>query len=222
LTGPLVLRLLRLRRLREYEEVSVTAQLQDTSLVLGPDWNGAVMTPEEFDSVEEWDEGFIYELIHGVIIVSPPPLEAERGPNDQLGHMLRSYREEHPEGRALDDTLPEHLVRVGKNRRRADRVIWAGLRRQPDPRHDLPAIVIEFVSAGKRNRRRDYVERCQEYAAAGIAEYWLIDRFRRTLTVYRADGTELSLGEADAYESALLPGFVLRISEILAAADRWT
>ena len=63
----------------------------------------------------------------------------------------------------------------------ADRIIWAGLGRQPKPRRDIPTIAIEFVSASKRERRRDYAEKRKEYLAAGVVEYWLFDRFERGL-----------------------------------------
>ncbi len=182
---------------------------------------GTLMTPEEFDAVREVNENYVYELIHGVLVVSPPPLEAERDPNDELGFLLRSYKQNHPEGSALDLTLPEHHITFGDNARRADRVIWAGLGRQPDPQRDPPTIAIEFPSAGKRNRTRDYIEKKQEYAAIGVVEYWLIDRFDRIMTVYRSDGSVIVVKENETYTTPLLPGFVLKLAEILAVADRW-
>ncbi len=193
----------------------------EAPIVLGPELAGTLMTPEEFDAVEECDEGFVYELIHGVLVVSPPPLESERGPNEMLGHWLLTYREQHPEGKALDATLPEQYVRTRGSRRRADRVIWAGLGRQPDPRLDTPTIAVEFVSAGKRSRQRDYVEKKNDYQAAGVAQYWIIDRFRRILTVYRVGAPELVINENEIYHPDLLPGFELSLSQLLAVADRW-
>ncbi len=44
-------------------------------LVLGPELNGIVMGPEEFDAVREYDDEYVYELIHGVLVVSPIPSE---------------------------------------------------------------------------------------------------------------------------------------------------
>jgi hypothetical protein len=43
--------------------------------------NGMLMTPEEFDAVTDYDEQYVYELIHGVVIVVPAPGEAELDPN---------------------------------------------------------------------------------------------------------------------------------------------
>jgi len=191
-------------------------------LVLGPELAGTLMTPEEFDAVEDCDELYCYELINGVLVVTPPPSEGERGPNDLFGHLLRTYQEQHPSGTALNYTVTEHKVPTGGNRRRADRVIWAGLGRVPDVRRDLPTIVIEFVSEGKRDRHRDYVEKRNEYLEAGIAEYWSIDRFRRQMTAVRAtkgSPTEVVVQEQETYSTPLLPGFELPLAKILAEAD---
>jgi Uma2 family endonuclease len=198
-----------------------TAELE-TPVVLGPELNGTSMTPEEFDAVEEADELYVYELIRGVLVVSPPPLITERSPNEILGVLLFNYREQHPQGSALDWTAPEHLVKTVGNRRRADRVIWAGLGRMPDTRRDLPKIVAEFVSAGKRSRRRDYEEKRQEYQACNIAEYWLFDRFRRIMTVFRNQAGRLSkkvIHEHEVYRTPLLPGFELPLTKIFSVVD---
>jgi Uma2 family endonuclease len=193
----------------------------ETPLVLGPELAGTLMTPREFDAVEDCDEEWVYELIHGVLVVTPPPLEAERGPNETLGYWLLTYRDYHRQGKSLDGTLPEQYIRTRGSRRRADRVIWAGLGRQPNPRRDKPTIVVEFVSAGKRSRSRDYQEKKKEYLAAGISEYWIVDRFRRTMTVYRRRKPEQIIQEDETYRPELLPGFELSLAHLLAVADQW-
>ena len=197
-----------------------TVEIQD-EIILGPEWNGATMTPAEFDAVEDWDERYVYELVHGVVIVSPSPLEAERSPNELLGHWLLNYQEQHPKGASLDATLPEQMVRCGRNRRRADRVIWVGLGRTPDPKSDVPSAVFEFVSSGRRSRRRDYQEKRREYRRIGVVEYCVIDRFRRTMTIFYADGSERTFSEQETYRTPLLPGFKLPLARLLTAADRW-
>ena len=191
-------------------------------LYLNPELAGTFMTPKEFDGVEEGDDQYVYELVHGVLVVTPPVSEGERGPNELLGHWLLNYQEHHPEGSALDLTLPEHHVRTPDSRRRADRVIWTGLGRMPHARKDPPTIAVEFVSAGKRDRHRDYLVKREEYLAAGLAEYWIIDRFRRILTVVRSQrgaSEELVIREGEVYRPPLLPGFELPLAKLLAVAD---
>src|SRR4051794_11457856 len=113
-------------------------------LVVGPDANGMLMTPREFDTAE-FEDGWHYELINGVLIVSPIPSIGELDPNDELGYWLRFYQDHHAEGSALNLTLPEWIIRTGRNRRRADRCIWAGLGRLPR-KNEKPSVVVEFVS----------------------------------------------------------------------------
>jgi Uma2 family endonuclease len=189
---------------------------------LGPDSAGARLTPRQYDRAE-FEEGWRYELINGVLVVSPIPCEQESDPNEDLGHLLRGYQETHPEGKSLDKTLPERIVETGDNRRRADRVVWCGLGRLPH-KGEVPAIVVEFVSPGKRDRQRDYEEKRDEYLAAGVQEYWIIDRFERIMTVYAKQGKRVRkrvTKEKQVYTTALLPGFELPLARLLAVADEW-
>ena len=186
---------------------------------LSPRLAGTLMTPEEFDAVEDCDENWRYELVHGVLVVVPPASAGERGPNDELGYLLRTYRDRHPEGQALDLTLYESLVRTPDSRRRADRLIWIGLGRKPNVRRDPPTIAIEFVSKTLRDRRRDYDEKRAEYMAVGVREYWIIDRFHRQMTVIRSGLPDLVVGAASTYQTPLLPGFELPLGKLFQIAD---
>lgn len=189
---------------------------------IGPEMNGTLMSPEEFDCAEEWEEGYLYELVNGVLVVSPPPDEGQRGPNDFLGYRLRRFQEESPLGRAMNSTLPEHTVVTRRNRRCADRVIWCGLGRAPNTKIDTPAIIVEFVSQGRRSRRRDYETKRREYGEIGVREYWIVDRFDRKMTVVRYDAgneEEVVCDERQTYTTPLLPGFELSIGRLMAESD---
>ncbi|HEV3449173.1 MAG TPA: Uma2 family endonuclease [Gemmataceae bacterium] len=193
-----------------------------TKLVLGPEMNGIILTPEEFDAVEDYDENYRYELIHGVLVVSAIPLEASVGPNEMLGYCLLDYQQRHPQGSALNLTLPERYIRTRDSRRLADRVIWAGFGRLPTWRKEHPTIAVEFVSARRRDRERDYVDKRRDYMEIKIKEYWIIDRSRRTLTVvgYRPREPQVVIiSEKEVYTTPLLPGFKLLLKKLLAVAD---
>jgi hypothetical protein len=99
----------------------------DTGLRLDAGANGIYMTAEEFEAINDWDENYRYELIEGVVVVNPAVSTGEADPNDDLGHLLRSYQDSHPNGHVLDLTVYERDVRVGNNTiRRCDRAIWIG------------------------------------------------------------------------------------------------
>ena len=195
--------------------------------IVGPSSAGLLMTPEEFDAIAELDDRFDYELIHGVLIVTPIPSEAESDPNEELGFLLQSLSGEPSAGIIPRSHTGRALCLHSKHAAAADRVIWAGLGRLPDPRIDVPTIVAEFVSADRRDRQRDYEQKRIEYLALGIQEYWVIDRFHRRLTVFRPGREQGSFLEiqvfedSPTYQSSLLPGFHLPLARLLAVADRW-
>lgn len=190
---------------------------------VGPNDNGRRMTIEEFDAIEECDDEFRYELIEGVLIVNAAPGPVEVDPNEELGFLLRSYSQHHPG--VIDKTIPEQYIRTHHSRRRADRVIWIGLGRIPNIKQDIPTIAVEFLSAGRRSWQRDYVQKLEEYLAAGVKEYWLFDRFCRHLAVFRpksegsVETTVIAAGMV--YTTARLPGFELSIDRILKCVDDW-
>lgn len=200
----------------------MSAVPKETAFVLGPESAGIRLTPAEFDAITEYDDNYAYELVDGVLVVLPIPSEGEVGPNEVLGHWLYFFQTSHPEGAALNWTLPERYIRLPNSRRKADRVLWAGFARMPNLRRELPTVAIEFVSRGRRNWRRDYIEKRDEYREAGLGEYWVIDRFQRTMTVFRRVRKrirEIVITEDETYETPLLPGFELPLRKLLEVAD---
>lgn len=187
---------------------------------LGPDDNGIRMTPEEFDAIDDWDRDYLFELVQGVLIVTPSPGVDERKPNDVLGHWILTYQESHPSGSCVDDTLPEQYLATSYGRRRADRVIWIGLGRDPNINKDIPQIAIEFVSEQRRDWHRDYCTKRDEYREIGVAEYWVIDRHDRSLTVFGPEGDQRLL-EGDVLRTSLMPGFELSEDKLMATIDRY-
>jgi len=202
---------------------STKSRRKTQRIIYGPRTSGILMTPEEYDAIDPDScvRGFRYELINGVFVVTPPVDLAERDPNEYLAYLLMSYKENHPQGSVLDFTVNESDVADNSQRRRCDRAIWVGLGRLPDPSKDVPTIVVEFVSKSKRDFVRDYEQKRDEYLAAGVKEYWIIDRFRRIMTVHRPGVAPLVVLESLLYTTELLPEFELPLARLLERADRW-
>jgi Uma2 family endonuclease len=211
---------------RTPKDAPATIALMENNEPFGPESNGILMSPEEFDAAaaEEFQEGWCYEIINGVLIVTPIPLEEEVDPNEDLGHLLRTYQDSHPQGAALNKTLPERYIPTEKSRRRADRVIWAGLGRHPY-RKEMPTIAVEFVSRRKRDRVLDYETKRDEYLRAKLKEYWIIDRFMQTMTVFsrvRGRVRMRVLQKDEVFKTDLLPGFASPLSRLFALAAQWS
>ena len=111
------------------------------------------------------------------------------------------------------------MIQTRQNRRRADRAIWAGLGRDPEE-GEPPTIIAEFVSSGKVNQERDYVAKRAEYREIGVREYWVIDRFRRTMTVFSFSGEsdqERVVPETQDVRDALTPRIQAPVGSIVEA-----
>jgi Uma2 family endonuclease len=81
---------------------------------------------------------------------------------------------------------------------------------------------MEVVSEGSENRRRDLVTKRQEYAAARVAEYWIIDPEQQRISALTLDGETYRehgvFSPGAQATSVLLPGFTVAVSDVFAAA----
>lgn len=70
-----------------------------------------------------------------------------------------------------------------------------------------PDLVIEVVSSDSRTR--DYREKFDEYEAAGVKEYWIVDPLYESIDLYRlTDGSFVSVSSgSQGFTSNVLPGF---------------
>jgi Uma2 family endonuclease len=85
-----------------------------------------------------------------------------------------------------------------------------------------PALVVEVVSPGKANRDRDYRYKRSEYAARGIAEYWIVDPQENKVTVLLLDHglyQENVYQNNDLIKSQLFPQLQLTASKVFSYAD---
>jgi Uma2 family endonuclease len=182
---------------------------------------GLRMSLEEFREIDDFEEGFRFELIKGVLVVTPPPSPAHSNSDDELGYLLRSYREQHPQGKCIDGTFGDVEIVTSTGLRVADRAIWVGLGRLPQPARDIPSVIVEFVSPGKAAYVRDYEQKRDEYLELGVREYWVLDRFDHTLSVFRPGMPWLIVKVDEVYTTDLLPGFNLAVKRIMTAADEY-
>jgi len=78
--------------------------------------------------------------------------------------------------------------------------------------------VVEILSPGSSNIRRDRIAKLQLYGKHGVPEYWIIDLKNKAIERYINQGSSLILEETLAEDATLttpaLPGFSCQVSEI--------
>jgi Uma2 family endonuclease len=105
---------------------------------------------------------------------------------------------------------PDLLLLVSNDDPRGGNEYWEGA--------DL---VVEIVSPDKPER--DYVEKREDYARAGVAEYWIVDPQTWTITVLRLDGQYVEhgvWGRGMTATSALLKGYAVQVDEVFGASTQ--
>ena len=79
-------------------------------------------------------------------------------------------------------------------------------------------LVMEVVSPDPKDRVRDYEAKFADYAAAGIAEYWIVDAERSLVSVHRLDRKAYvghgEFGRGSEATSVQLPGFGVDVSAL--------
>ncbi len=80
-----------------------------------------------------------------------------------------------------------------------------------------PELIVEVLSPGVQNERRDRETKLKLYAERGVQEYWILDWRIQQLEVYRRQGALLhlvmTLLQADPLTSPLLPEFQCQVAE---------
>lgn len=190
---------------------------------VGPSDHGQQMTLDEFIEAE-FEEGWLYELARGVIVVTEVPEVFHGQIVSRLRDMLALYVRDG--GRAMNYRAGrgECAVRLPgmQSSRHPDQAVYFFPPPAVDPPWTrwLPDIVIEVVSPG--SEVRDYTEKREEYLRAGVLEYWILDPTPRILLVQQRFGDVWRevLVPADAiYQTHLLPRLEVHPEILLGPAE---
>jgi Uma2 family endonuclease len=166
------------------------------------------------------EDGNRYEVIDGELYVSSAPGYIHQKILMRIGFAFASYLGLHPIGEILpgvgvifddyDGVIPD-LIFVTNERLR--KTLSGGRF------HAAPEIVIEILSPGSSNERRDRHVKRSLYASHGVTEYWLVDPENQTVELHlRNQAGELvfekSILASDELTSSLLPGFGVRVGTL--------
>ena len=176
-------------------------------------------TIEDLEQIEP-KEGERYELIDGELIVTHAPNWRHQYPASRLNGALDVWSESTGLGTILqapglvfsqiDGVIPDVVW-----------ISWDRLRAAEDAAGHFtlgPELVVEVLSPGADNVRRDRETKLALYSREGVDEYWIVDWQRRMMDVFRRSGDTLrlvqTLADDELLETPTLPGFSLTLCRI--------
>ncbi|MEL6165388.1 MAG: Uma2 family endonuclease [Cyanobacteria bacterium J06628_3] len=166
------------------------------------------------------DNGNRYEIIDGELFVTRAPhwghQKAIKNACTELDQWSKSS--------GLGETVPTPGIIFTDADNVIPDVVWVSKERLPmllDEAGHLtgaPELVIEVLSEGVDNQRRDREVKLKLYASRGVKEYWILDWRLQQVEVYRRDKSLLKLVEtlfvADELTSPMLPNFACSVSHL--------
>jgi Uma2 family endonuclease len=175
-------------------------------------------------TIADWDampyrEGYRYEIIEGELFVScSPGLTHQRVTANLMAALVIFFRD-NPIGELVptpglilsehSGVIPDLVVFV--NERQATIITGERLTGPPD-------LVIEILSPGATNIRRDRINKLQLYSKHEVPEYWIVDPNKPAVEQYVSQGSSLKLMQTlqreDVLSSYAIPGFSCLVSQI--------
>jgi Uma2 family endonuclease len=178
------------------------------------------LTNTDIESMPE--DGNRYEVIDGELFVSGPPTFTHQKVLTNTAMAVHGYLREHPIGVVVpgvglifDDynaIIPDAVFATNER-------LHAAL--DEGRFHAAPEIVIEILSPGPANERRDRRVKLSLYAARGVGEYWIVDPENRSVELYRRDATgdlvcDQTQMQDDELASGFRPGFRVCVNTLFA------
>ena len=160
-----------------------------------------------------------YELIGGEIIVSTAPRYIHQLLSMRITSQFLDYLKKNPVGEILatpglilsdfDGVIPD-LIFITHERR-------AEILNEDDGKfHGAPELVIEILSPGRVNARRDLQIKRELYEIYNVPEYWVVKPQEKEIEVFKL-GKESEIYTANqTLETSFLPKFKLAIKRLFA------
>ena len=189
-----------------------------------PAWRIALFYPEQGGWTEtdylNLDGGPLVEFESGFVEVLDMPTKEHQRIVQFLFILLRAFVSAQCHGEVFVAPLP---VRLSPGKFREPDIVFVGADRgEYKGVPDGADLVVEVVSAAADGRRRDTQIKVTEYAAAGIAEYWIIDPENETITVNHlvnhSYDSVFSFHRGDLAKSQRLSGFEVAVDDVLNSA----
>ena len=166
------------------------------------------------------DDGKRYEIIDGDLYVSRQPHWHHQRACGKLFAALDTWSMQTGAGEANlapgvifaeDDDVAPDVVWISQARRTTALGPEGHL-------HAAPELVVEVLSPGGANERRDREAKLKLYSHRGVLEYWIVDWRTQQVEIYQRVQLALrlvaTLYPTDTLTSPLLPGFVCQVATL--------
>lgn len=171
------------------------------------------------------DDGNRYEIIDGEVYMSKQPHVGHQGACFRVCFELEQWNRSAKWGRVIpapglifaddDDVAPDAVLISNEQ--------YAISLGKDGKLHDAPELVIEVLSPGRANERRDREAKLDLYSRRGVTEYWIMNWRTRQIEVYRRfhEGLEhaVTLSDPDTLASPLLRGFSCSVALLFERID---
>ena len=166
------------------------------------------------------DNGKRYEIIDGELYISRQPHWHHQRTCGKIVAALETWSAHTGAGEANlapgvifaeDDDVAPDVVWISQARRATALGADGHL-------HAAPELVVEILSPGTANERRDREAKLKLYSRRGVLEYWIVDWRAQQVEIYRREALALrlvtTLHPADTLTSPLLPGFACQVATL--------
>ena len=175
-----------------------------------------LLTAEEFEQLP--NDGKRYELIDGELREMAPTVNWHGEVETNLTTLLHTHIRAHSLGRvSCGEVL--YIVRRNPDRVRAADIAFIRQDRVPPleaRQHILeviPDLVVEILS--KSDTIEEISDKIDDWLEAGVQMLWIVDPFRRAVTMYQPGRDPCLLGEHGTLEGdPVVPGFRCSVAEI--------
>jgi len=158
-------------------------------------------------------EGVRYEIVDGELLMTRSPHWEHQAVIGNIYAELKTWSR----STGLGQPAPNPGIVFSDADNVIPDVVWASNERygqlvdEAGHLNGAPELVVEVLSPGEENERRDRQVKLKLYASQGVQEYWLADRRLFQIQVYRRESGTLKLVATlfanDELTSPLLPGF---------------
>lgn len=172
-----------------------------------------------YEDYRKLPEGAPYQLIGGMLIITPSPSTYHQIISMKLGFLLVSFVQEKNLGLTLFAPIDVYLNET--NTYQPDILFIAKDRQaiiEPDKINGAPDLVIEILSPS--TAYYDLRKKFKVYEKSGVKEYWIIDPEEQSVEVFTLQEGKFMIGQKAEkqghIQSAIVEGFNVPIETIFA------